>query len=223
MPRPASRTGTGRRGTSSRSPSPGRPARRQVGHTDPVPYPVTEPFERGHLEVTDGHVIYWERVGNPRGKPALVLHGGPGSGAAPWWRRLFDPGRYRVVLFDQRGCGRSTPHAGDPDTDLATNTTHHLLADIERLRERLAIERWLVIGASWGSTRARAYAAGDPLDLPVRARRDGEEPHLGDPIGMALGVRQGERRAPSRSGHRDGALLRRDEHAPGDRVGHARR
>src|SRR4051812_43362619 len=162
MPRPASRTGTGRRGTSSRSPSPGRPARRQVGHTDPVPYPVTEPFERGHLEVTDGHVIYWERVGNPRGKPAVVLHGGPGSGATPWWRTFFDPARYAVTLLDQRGRGRSRPHASEPDVDLSVVTTAHLVADVEALRAHHGVERWLVFGGSWGSTLGLAYAVEHP-------------------------------------------------------------
>ena len=91
-------------------------------------YPATEPYEHGMLEVGDGHKVYWETCGNPNGKPALVLHGGPGSGCTPGWRRYFNPDRYRIVLFDQRGCGRSTPHASRPDIDLATNTTHHLIA-----------------------------------------------------------------------------------------------
>jgi proline iminopeptidase len=114
------------------------------------------------LDVGDGNRVYWEACGNPRGKPAVVLHGGPGSGCTPWHRRLFDPMAYRVVLFDQRGCGRSTPHASAPDTDLTTNTTHSLVADIERLREHLGIERWLVLGGSWGSMLALAYAEGHP-------------------------------------------------------------
>jgi proline iminopeptidase len=114
------------------------------------------------LEVADGNRVYWETCGNPRGKPAVVLHGGPGSGCTPWHRRLFDPTKYRVVLFDQRNCGRSTPHASDPDTDLASNNTANLVADIERIREHLGIERWLVIGGSWGSTLALAYAEGHP-------------------------------------------------------------
>ena len=114
------------------------------------------------LEVADGNRVYWESCGNPRGKPAVVLHGGPGSGCTPWHRRLFDPTKYRVVLFDQRNCGRSTPHASDPDTDLASNNTANLVADIERIRLHLGIERWLVIGGSWGSTLALSYAESYP-------------------------------------------------------------
>jgi proline iminopeptidase len=121
-------------------------------------YPEIEPFEHGALAVGDGHRVYWEACGNPRGRPAVVLHGGPGSGCIPWHRRLFDPTVYRVVLFDQRGCGRSTPHAGGPRVDLTHNTTPHLVADIEALREHLGIDRWLVLGGSWGSTLALAYA-----------------------------------------------------------------
>ncbi len=121
-------------------------------------YPAIEPYETGFLDVGDGHSIYWETSGNPHGKPAVALHGGPGSGTTPFWRRLFDPERYRIVAFDQRGCGRSTPNAGDVATDLSTNTTHHLIADIEQLRALLGIDRWLVLGGSWGSTLALAYA-----------------------------------------------------------------
>src|SRR5579862_9462779 len=121
-------------------------------------YPPIEPFDRGLLDVGDGHRVYWEACGNPSGKPAIVLHGGPGSGCTPGNRRVFNPAAYRIVLFDQRGCGRSTPHAAGTEVDLATNTTEHLLGDIERLREHLGIERWLVFGGSWGSTLALAYA-----------------------------------------------------------------
>jgi proline iminopeptidase len=110
------------------------------------------------LDTGDGNLIYWEVCGNPAGKPAVMFHGGPGSGCSPYWRRYFNPAAYRVVLFDQRGCGRSTPHASDPAVDLATNTTQHLIADIEQLRELLRIERWLVVGGSWGTTLALAYA-----------------------------------------------------------------
>jgi proline iminopeptidase len=110
------------------------------------------------LDVGDGNRIFWEASGNPEGKPAVALHGGPGGGSSPGRRRWFDPARYRVIQLDQRGCGRSTPHAGDFATDLATNTTHHLIADLERLREHLGIRRWLVWGASWGVTLALAYA-----------------------------------------------------------------
>jgi proline iminopeptidase len=125
-------------------------------------YPEIKPYDQGILEVGDGNRVYWEVAGNPAGKPAVVLHGGPGSGATPGWRRCFDPARYRIVLFDQRGCGRSTPHASEPTIDLSTNTTHHLIADIERLREHLGIERWLVLGGSWGSTLGLAYAQRHP-------------------------------------------------------------
>lgn len=114
------------------------------------------------LNVGGGHRIYWEVCGNPDGKPALVLHGGPGSGCTVNARRYFDPRAYRIVLFDQRGSGRSTPHASAPDVDLSTNTTSHLLADIEHLRQHLDIRRWLVLGGSWGSTLALAYAEENP-------------------------------------------------------------
>ena len=120
-------------------------------------YPPIEPYETGMLDVGDGHSIYYERSGTPGAKPAVFLHGGPGGGIAPDHRRLFDPGLYDVLLFDQRGCGRSTPHAG-----LEANTTWHLVADIERLRALAGVERWLVFGGSWGSTLALAYAETHP-------------------------------------------------------------
>ena len=120
-------------------------------------YPEIEPRESGHLDVGDGHAIYWERCGTPGAKPALFLHGGPGGGIAPDHRRLFDPSRYDLLLFDQRGCGRSTPHA-----DLTANTTWHLVADIERLRLMMGVDQWLVFGGSWGSTLALAYAQSHP-------------------------------------------------------------
>ncbi|MFF8672467.1 prolyl aminopeptidase [Streptomyces sp. NPDC015242] len=126
------------------------------------PYPAVEPYDHGMLAVGDGNLVHWETCGNPAGKPALVLHGGPGSGAGPFWRRLFDPAAYRVVLFDQRGCGRSRPDAADPETSLAANTTHHLIADIELLRRHLGIDAWLVLGGSWGVTLALAYAERHP-------------------------------------------------------------
>lgn len=125
-------------------------------------YPDVEPHDRGRLAVGDGNVIGWETCGNPDGKPAVVLHGGPGSGRSPFWRRYFDPAAYRVVLFDQRGCGRSTPDAGDPAVDLSTNTLDHLLDDVEALRVHLGIERWLVLGGSWGTTLGLAYAERHP-------------------------------------------------------------
>jgi proline iminopeptidase len=127
-----------------------------------VGYPEIEPYDSGLLEVGDGNQIYWETCGNPAGKPAVFLHGGPGGGCTPGHRRMFDPARYRVVLFDQRNCGRSLPHAADHDTELAANTTSHLIADIERLRQHLDIDRWLVWGGSWGSTLAFAYAERHP-------------------------------------------------------------
>ena len=121
-------------------------------------FPEITPYESGMLDVGDGNAIYWESCGNPAGKPAVVLHGGPGSGCGEFFRRFFDPDAYRVVLFDQRNCGRSTPHASEPTTDLTTNTTANLVADIEALRDHLGIERWLVLGGSWGSTLGLAYA-----------------------------------------------------------------
>ncbi len=125
-------------------------------------YPELEPYDSGLLDVGDGQHVYWETCGNPDGKPAVFLHGGPGGGSTPKHRRFFDPQAYRIVLFDQRGCGRSTPHLADPGTSLAANTTQHLVADIEALRTHLGIEGWLVFGGSWGSTLALAYAQTHP-------------------------------------------------------------
>jgi proline iminopeptidase len=122
------------------------------------PFPPIEPYDQGLLDVGDGNRVFWEVCGNRDGKPALVVHGGPGSGCGTGSRRYFDPEQYRIVLFDQRGCGRSTPHASDPAIDMSANTTHHLIADIERLREHLAVEQWLLCGGSWGSTLILAYA-----------------------------------------------------------------
>ncbi len=125
-------------------------------------YPEIEPYEQGFLEVGDGNRVYWEVCGNPQGKPALVLHGGPGSGCTPWYRRLFDPNVYRIVLFDQRNCGCSTPHASALDTSLSSNTTQNLVTDIEQLRQHLGIARWLLFGVSWGCTLALTYAEQHP-------------------------------------------------------------
>ncbi|MFC5826996.1 prolyl aminopeptidase [Nonomuraea insulae] len=125
-------------------------------------YPPIEPYETGMLDVGDGNELYWEVSGNPDGKPVVFLHGGPGGGILPAMRRFFDPQAYRIVLFDQRNCGRSRPHAGDPGVSLAANTTGHLVDDIERLRERLGVGRWQVFGGSWGSTLALAYARRHP-------------------------------------------------------------
>ncbi|MEJ8571748.1 prolyl aminopeptidase [Microbaculum marinum] len=127
------------------------------GHQGRTLYPPIEPYETGHLDVGDGHSVYWELCGNPDGIPAVFVHGGPGAGCGADHRRLFDPERYNVLLFDQRGCGRSTPHAG-----LEANTTWHLVADIERFREMIGADRWLVFGGSWGSCLALAYAQTHP-------------------------------------------------------------
>ncbi|MDH6109630.1 proline iminopeptidase [Kitasatospora sp. MAP12-15] len=126
------------------------------------PSPPIEPYARGLLEVGDGNRIYWQASGNPDGKPALCLHGGPGSGGRRGWSNLFDTDVYQVVHFDQRGCGESLPPACDPAVSLEHNTTDHLIADMERLREHLGIERWLLYGVSWGSTLALAYAERHP-------------------------------------------------------------
>lgn len=125
-------------------------------------YPVSEPHDQGMLDVGDGNLVYWEVRGDRSGKPAAIVHGGPGSGLVGSTGRAFDPSRYRIVLFDQRGCGRSTPHASDPATDMSVNTTEHLLADMELLRAHLGIERWLLFGGSWGSTLMLAYAERHP-------------------------------------------------------------
>jgi proline iminopeptidase len=128
----------------------------------PVQFPAIEPFDSGMLDVGDGHRVYWECCGNPDGKPALFLHGGPGSGCTPGQRRFFDPQAYRAVLFDQRGSGRSGPLASEPDADLSANTTLHLMADIEALRRLHRVERWTILGMSWGSTLGLAYAQAHP-------------------------------------------------------------
>lgn len=116
-------------------------------------YPEIEPYRTGILGVSDLHEIYFEESGNPQGKPVVFVHGGPGGATDPQQRRFFDPSVYRIVLFDQRGCGKSTPHAC-----LSDNTTWHLVADMERLRQHLGIQRWQLFGGSWGSTLALAYA-----------------------------------------------------------------
>ena len=120
-------------------------------------YPEIQPYRAGYLDVSPEHSLYFEESGNPRGKPAVFLHGGPGGGTSAKQRRFFDPERYRIVLFDQRGCGKSKPHAS-----LVDNTTWHLVADIEALRMHLGIDAWLVFGGSWGSSLALAYAETHP-------------------------------------------------------------
>ena len=120
-------------------------------------YPEIQPYRTGYLQVSPVHSLYFEESGNPEGKPVVFLHGGPGGGTSPKQRRFFDPARYRIVLFDQRGCGKSRPNAS-----LEDNTTWHLVADMEQLRRHLGIERWQVFGGSWGSSLALAYAETHP-------------------------------------------------------------
>lgn len=120
-------------------------------------YPPIQPYKRGNLKVSDIHTIYYEECGNPQGKPVVFLHGGPGGGIIPLYRQYFDPKKWRIILFDQRGCGRSTPHA-----ELSQNTTWNLVSDIEKLRVHLSIEKWVVFGGSWGSTLALAYSQTHP-------------------------------------------------------------
>jgi proline iminopeptidase len=125
-------------------------------------HPAIEPYASGLLDTGDGNLVYWETCGNPDGVPALIVHGGPGAGCTPGNRRTFDPDRFRTILFDQRNCGRSRPHASDPAADMTRNTTEHLLADMEQLREQLGVDRWLLEAASWGVTLSLAYAERHP-------------------------------------------------------------
>ena len=168
MKRSPRRPGRGR-SSGTVTPSGPRPSRRPTkrtaaaGHAATalpgprVPYPPLEPYRSGWLRVSPLHEIYWEESGNPRGKPAVFLHGGPGCGASPGARQFFDPARYRIVVFDQRGCGRSRPHGS-----LEDNTTGHLVEDMELLRRHLRLSQWLVFGGSWGSTLALSYAQAHP-------------------------------------------------------------
>jgi proline iminopeptidase len=139
-------------------------------------FPRIEPFAHGLLDLAGGHRMYWEQSGNPGGRPVLFLHGGPGAGASPAHRRFFDPAFYRIVVFDQRGAGRSAPYA-----EVRDNTTGHLIADIERLRRHLGIERWLVFGGSWGALLALAYGIAHPdrcLGFVLRGVFLGQEPEI---------------------------------------------
>lgn len=126
------------------------------------PYEVGGTCGAGHLDTGDGNQIYYEVYGNPDGKPAVIVHGGPGAGMPRGSKRLFDPRRYRITQFDQRNCGRSTPHASDRAADMSRNTTEHLIADLDRLRTHLGVERWLMFGGSWGATLVLAYAQRHP-------------------------------------------------------------
>ncbi len=127
-----------------------------------MPYPPIEPYETGMLDTGDGNQVYWETCGNPDGIPALIVHGGPGSGCSAGSRKSFDPQRYRIILFDQRNCGRSRPHASDLAADMSLNTTQHLIRDMEQLREHLGVRKWLLRGGSWGVTLSLAYAERHP-------------------------------------------------------------
>jgi proline iminopeptidase len=130
--------------------------------TEDYRYPPIDHRVSGMLDVGDGNAIHWLEFGSPAGKPALAVHGGPGSGTGNSWRRSFDPDRYRWFGFDQRGCGLSRPHASDPATDMSVNTTQHLIDDMERLREHFGVEKWLLMGGSWASTLILAYAEQHP-------------------------------------------------------------
>ncbi len=168
MKRTPRRPGRGRTATPPTTTTP-RPARRSTKRVAPsglvapvttaprTVYPALEPYRHGWLRVSGTHEIYWEESGNPRGKAAVFVHGGPGCGASANSRQYFDPARYRIVVFDQRGCGRSRPTAS-----LEDNTTWHLVEDMEALRKHLRITQWLVFGGSWGSTLALAYAQAHP-------------------------------------------------------------
>jgi len=128
-----------------------------VPRFDPI-----EPYATGMLDIGDGQRVCWEACGNPDGQPVLYLHGGPGGASSPGARRWFDPAVFRAVLFDQRGCGQSLPSAADPDTDLSVNTTAHLISDIEKLRDLHQVEKWTILGLSWGTTLGLAYAQAHP-------------------------------------------------------------
>jgi proline iminopeptidase len=128
-----------------------------ASYTRRLLYPPIRPLQSFHMPVGDGHELYVEECGRPDGIPVITLHGGPGGGVSPALRRFFDPRKYRIILFDQRGCGRSTPHGG-----LEANTTRHLIEDIERIRERMGVDQWLVFGGSWGATLSLAYARAHP-------------------------------------------------------------
>ncbi len=176
-------------------------------------YPAIEPYETGMLDVGDGHRIYWEASGNPQGTPVMVLHGGPGSGSTPGARRTWDPDRYRIVQMDQRNCGQSTPSASDPATDLSTNTTPHLIGDIELLREHLGVDRWVVWGGSWGVTLALVYAQTHPgrvralILVSVTMTRPHDVHWLYHEVGRYLPEQWHRFRSGVPAGERDGDLV----------------
>lgn len=176
-------------------------------------YPELAPYDEGRLDVGDGQQLYWEISGAPTGKPAVVLHGGPGGGSRPARRGWFDPSGYRRVQFDQRGCGRSSPSVSDVATDLSTNTTEHLIADIERLREHLGIDRWLVCGGSWGVTLGLAYAQRHPervtelVFVAVTMTRASDVHWLYHEVGRFFPVEWARFRAGVPADQRDGDLV----------------
>lgn len=176
-------------------------------------YPPLEPYLDGMLDAGDGQSVYWECSGNPAGKPVVFVHGGPGGGTTPMNRRFFDPAKYRIVLFDQRGCGRSTPHIAD-GADLTVNTTDHLIADMEALRELLGIDRWQVFGGSWGSTLGLAYAQRYPervTELVLRGvfllRRKEIDWYYNGPAGYVYPDEWEKYLAPIPESERDGDLV----------------
>jgi proline iminopeptidase len=175
-------------------------------------FPPIEPYDHGLLHVGDGQDVYVEQSGNPEGMPVVMLHGGPGSGCSPGYRRLWDPEVYRIVCLDQRGSGRSRPRVAAM-TDLSANTTSHLLGDIERLREHLGIDRWLVFGGSWGSTLALAYAEACPervtgmILISVTMTRPGDVHWLYHEVGRYLPEVWDRFRAGVPEASRDGDLV----------------
>ncbi|OIK04780.1 alpha/beta fold hydrolase [Streptomyces monashensis] len=172
-------------------------------------YPEIEPYENGMLDVGDGNHVHWETCGNPDGKPAVVLHGGPGSGSTPSCRRLFDPAAYRIVLLDQRGSGRSTPHASRPDTDMRVNTTGQLTTDLEELRRHPGIDRWLVRGVSFGSVFALRYAQTHPgvvSELVLTGVATGSDAELTRGLGRIFPEAFERFRSGVPDGERDGNL-----------------
>ncbi|MEU6586823.1 prolyl aminopeptidase [Nocardia sp. NPDC046763] len=177
------------------------------------PFPEIEPYASGLLDVGDDNQIYWETSGNPHGRPVLVVHGGPGGGGRRGARKTFDPDLFRIVLFDQRGCGESVPHASDPEVDMAYNTTEHLLADMELLREHLGIERWVLYGGSWACTLILAYAQRHPdrvigiVLVGVTMTRPREIDWLYHGLRLLLPIEWDRFRSGAPAAYRDGNLV----------------